>query len=75
MIFDGISDPIVGAFSDNFHSKLDFKVKIITYEGDDSWVQKTVLEIFSVLNSDLIPEANPKCELCGYVSTVDLISS
>ena len=56
---------------DDFDSKLDFKVKIIAYEGDDSWVQKTVLEIFSVLNSDLIPNANPKCELCGYVSSVD----
>ena len=39
-----------------FFSKLKFKVKIIPHKGDDSWLDKTVKEIYQVLNSEEIPE-------------------
>ena len=58
---------------EKFDRKLDFQVKIIEYKGDDSWVSDAILEIFSILNSDLVPTANNNCELCGYVSSVESV--
>ena len=57
---------------ESFNKTLEFKVKIIEYVGDDSWVIDTIMEIYSILNSDIIPSPNNNCELCGYVSSVDL---
>ena len=44
-----------------FNNELKFNVKLLPYEGDDSWIDKTVKEIYKVLNSDDIPEPNPNC--------------
>ena len=50
-----------------FNNELKFNVKLLPYKGDDSWIDKTVKEIYKVLNSDDIPEPNPNCEYCRYV--------
>lgn len=49
-----------------FHSKLEFDLSIIPYKGDNSWVERTLLSIKSVLDSDIIPESGPECQHCGY---------
>ena len=48
-----------------FDAKLEFDIKIIPYEGDDSWIEPTLKDIRKCLTGDL-PEANPSCEYCSY---------
>ena len=55
-----------------FNNELKFKVKIIPHKGDDSWLDKTVKEIYQVLNSEEIPEPSPNCEYCRYVKKANL---
>jgi len=49
-----------------FDAKLEFDIKIISYEGDDSWVEKAVLEANTCLNGDELPPAPASCDFCAY---------
>jgi len=49
-----------------FDGKLEFETSIIFYEGDDSWIGSTILDIKKCLDSDKIPEAAKDCEYCNY---------
>ena len=49
-----------------FDGKLDFDVKLIPYTGSDSWVEKTVCDIYDCLKSDVLPAINSECEFCQY---------
>ncbi|MEK7124432.1 MAG: PD-(D/E)XK nuclease family protein [Patescibacteria group bacterium] len=49
-----------------FHGKLEFKISIIPYEGDDSWIEKKLFEIKNVLDSAEIPESGKDCQHCAY---------
>lgn len=51
---------------DRFDAKLEFDIKIIPYKGDDSWIQQTIDDAFSCLNSPAIPDASPDCDYCAY---------
>lgn len=49
-----------------FDKKLEFDVTIIPYEGNDSWVEKTVFEAHRCLNENKIPKASKDCDYCRY---------
>jgi CRISPR/Cas system-associated exonuclease Cas4 (RecB family) len=49
-----------------FDGKLEFEVTLIAYKGDASWVDSTLLEIKSCLDSEEIPDASPECDYCQY---------
>lgn len=49
-----------------FDGKLEFEVKIIPYTGSAHWVEKTLLEIKSILDSDAIPPVGAECDYCPY---------
>ena len=53
-----------------FDAKLEFDITLIPYQGNDSWIEKTIIEAHKCLNSDTIPEANLSCDYCGYVKAV-----
>jgi len=53
-----------------FDGKLVFDVKIISYEGNDSWIEKTLMDIKNTLNSDEIPRSGEGCEYCPYRNAV-----
>jgi len=53
-----------------FDGKLEFDIKIIPYKGDDSWVEKTIKDMYKCLNSDEIPESGSDCDYCRYVKAV-----
>jgi len=57
---NGIAD------AEAFDQKLEFRVNLIPYQGNDSWVEKTLSDIHQCLNSDKIPPANPDCDYCAY---------
>lgn len=54
-----------------FDAKLEFDITLIPYQGDDSWVEKTIFEIKKCLNSNKIPKASPDCDYCRYVEAVN----
>lgn len=49
-----------------FDGKLEFDVKILPYEGDDSWVESTVKAAHACLMNDQAPPAGGECEYCAY---------
>lgn len=50
-----------------FDGKIEFDVVLLPYQGDDSWVEKTVFELKDCLESEEIPAMRGNCEFCGYV--------
>ena len=52
--------------TDGFDAKLLFDIKILPYVGDDSWVEKTALNIYQCLNSNQIPQNSQTCDYCNY---------
>ncbi|HXK52715.1 MAG TPA: PD-(D/E)XK nuclease family protein, partial [bacterium] len=54
-----------------FDAKLEFDVTLISYTGDDSWVEQTIFDIKKCLDSDKIPESAPDCDYCAYYNTRD----
>ena len=50
-----------------FEGRLEFKIKTISYEGDDSWVESTIIKLHKFLQADEIPESSTDCEYCEYV--------
>ena len=49
-----------------FDKKLDFKIDIISYDGDHSWMENTIVNIKKTLDSNDIPEGNKNCIHCKY---------
>lgn len=49
-----------------FDGKLEFDIKLIAYEGDDNWVEQTILNAIDCLNSDIIPDSGEDCDYCKY---------
>lgn len=51
-----------------FDAKLEFNVQLLSYTGDDSWVEDVLFEIVACLKKDAVPKASPRCEYCAYRS-------
>lgn len=51
---------------DAFDAKLDFEVTLIEYEGDDSWIEPTLLHIKSCLDDPRVPKSAEDCDYCRY---------
>jgi len=51
---------------ERFDAKLEFDIKIIPYEGDDSWIGKTIIDAYECLKSDVIPQSSMTCDYCNY---------
>lgn len=50
----------------DFKKKLEFKMIILPYEGNDFWIENALLEIRVHLNNDSIPEPLATCDYCQY---------
>ncbi|MBU1091720.1 PD-(D/E)XK nuclease family protein [Patescibacteria group bacterium] len=49
-----------------FDKVIEFDVNLISYTGNDSWVEPTIYEIKKCLDDEKIPEANPDCDFCNF---------
>lgn len=58
-----------------FDGKLEFDIKLLPYEGNDSWIEEVIHEIYSCLQSDTIPDSNPDCDYCNYIAAVNLVNN
>ena len=52
--------------AESFQKRVDFRVSMLPYDGDDSWVGPTIIEAANTLRSDRIPEGTDNCKLCTY---------
>ena len=50
----------------NFNEKLEFKVKLLPYDGNDDWVDGALNDAASTLNKDELPEGRSDCLFCLY---------
>ncbi len=49
-----------------FDAKLEFDIKVIPYEGDDSWIEDALTETKACLMQKNIPDAGGECDYCSY---------
>jgi len=52
---------------DGFFDKVEFRTKVISYTGDDSWIEPIITKIKETLESDTMPKRDPDCKYCIYV--------
>ncbi|MBU0574543.1 MAG: PD-(D/E)XK nuclease family protein [Candidatus Margulisbacteria bacterium] len=50
-----------------FNALLEFKITLLKHKGDDSWVEKAVIDAYKCLQNDTAPQSSPGCEYCDYV--------
>ena len=50
-----------------FNGRLDFRVSIISHQGDASWIEPTLRQIKDVLEALDAPEPSEKCANCQYL--------
>jgi len=62
---NGIAD------AEAFDQKLEFRVNLIRYKGNDSWVEETIKNTYKCLRRKTIPKSNPDCDYCAYVNSVN----
>jgi len=55
----------------SFDGRLEFEVSIISYKGDDSWVEPTIFVMKKCLDSGKIPDPDPDCEFCKYRQLIE----
>ncbi|MFH1314933.1 MAG: PD-(D/E)XK nuclease family protein [Candidatus Uhrbacteria bacterium] len=53
-----------------FDGKLEFDVDLLPYEGNDDWVEGTVVDLHACMNQPEIPASNPGCDYCLYRQAV-----
>lgn len=56
-----------------FDGKLEFDVTLIAYKGSDAWIDKTILNIYECLSSNIVPVAGSDCDYCSYIEAVKLV--
>ena len=52
--------------AESFQKRVDFRVSMLPYDGDDSWVEPAIIEAANTLRLDRIPEGADNCKLCTY---------
>lgn len=53
-----------------FDGRLEFDVKLISYLGDDRWVEPAIVAAHRCLNAKRLPKAGPGCDFCRYREAV-----
>lgn len=55
---------------ESFSGKLEFKISLLPYEGNDSWVEGILFAVRKCLESDEFPEPSDTCDFCKYRTAV-----
>jgi len=58
------------AYEEQFASKIEFRMTLLPYEGDSSWVDDITVRLHECLNSDELPEPEAFCHYCNYMGAV-----
>ena len=49
-----------------FDARLDFKIKLIPYRGNDGWIPKAIEKLWGCLRQDDLPAPGADCDYCKY---------
>ncbi|MDE2018935.1 MAG: PD-(D/E)XK nuclease family protein [Patescibacteria group bacterium] len=49
-----------------FDAKLEFDIKLISYKGNDDWVEQTIFDLHDCLMSETLPKPGDACDFCAY---------
>jgi len=52
--------------ADSFDNKIEFHSHIIPYEGDDSWIDNVISEMYTCIQGTTIPDKSDSCLYCGF---------
>ncbi len=52
----------------SFDARLEFRIKLIPYDGDDRWVEGTLEAIHETLHASQPPAQNEDCEYCRFAA-------
>ena len=55
---------------DSQNSELKFDFYLFEKILDFSWIEKTIYEIYELLNNENIPDCNEKCKFCNYFKNI-----
>jgi len=55
---------------EQFGDRLEFSITVLPYEGDDSWIEPTLMDIRKCLEAEKIPSPLEKCDFCQYWAAV-----
>lgn len=67
---NGIAD------AESFDNKLDFKVSLLAYEGNDTWVEPVIIGAYQCLQSKTAPEEiTPTCGMCQYTKAIQELNT
>ena len=55
---------------EKFMDEAKFITEIIEYNADDSWVEQTIIDLNSCINSETTPEPSIDCKHCNYISKI-----
>jgi hypothetical protein len=53
-----------------FDAKLEFDIKLLPYEGNSDWVDKSILDAITCLKGDQLPDSGEDCDFCKYRTAV-----
>ena len=56
--------------STDFMDNLQFKVTLLPYEGNDSWIEQVLFDIKNCLNGNALPKPSESCNYCAYFVAV-----
>lgn len=51
---------------ERFDGRLEFRIRLIPYEGDDRWVEETLARVRATLDAPAPPPPDPGCEFCAF---------
>lgn len=60
---------------EKFDGCLNFDISLIPYNGNDSWVNEVIANIYKCLNSNEIPPSSKDCGLCRYINSRSVVLS
>ena len=52
----------------SFDARLEFRIKLIAYDGDDGWVEGALAAIRDTLRANEPPPAGEECEYCRFAA-------
>ena len=57
-------------FAESFNNRIDFKVKLIPYNGNDTWIEPALFAIKDCLESEQVPDNGNDCDFCKYRNAI-----
>lgn len=54
----------------SFDAKLEFDIKLLPYDGDDSWVEGVIFDAIECLKTNKLPNSGEDCDYCKYRQAV-----